>query len=586
MAAHQACVGAVTLLTLLTPTALALAAQKPQPLVVDEYMMVVRLLDGTLMGTFTREVEGVQETAARYSTDNGMTWGAPEALLRLPKEGGAWAGPLPLADSGGEVHLFYLKWDDVADADKLATEGVAQGYIGSIGGGSEQVAHGYLGGYGGKLLNVWHTRSDNGRKSWRKPRLLWMGYTGAMNSVIQMANGRILFPFAELRPPRDFGGGGDDLQAYTKWGPFQSTLLYSDDWGATWHLSPSSLGIEVPSIIHGYGADEPVVLQLKDGRVWMLVRTQRGRLFQSFSDDGATWSPLSPTNLISSDSPAGIVRLDDGRIVLFWNCCQRYPYAFGGRHVLHAAISSDEGKTWRGFREVARDPKRNEPVPPRIDFGTAYPFPTVVNDGKIIYTTGQGAGRTLMMLLDPEWLLETHQQADFASAQDEWSIFGTRGVEFLDHPQEPGAKVLSIRKTDPDWPACAVWNFPNGLEGRLRLRLMVNRRCKGALIALTDHFSTPFDIEDHVYSLFNLEVASDGALPGGTRMSLGRWHDLELQWSVPGRKCAVLVDGKRAGTLPLRRETTGVCYLRLRSTCQAVDKAGFIVEAVEATVAE
>jgi hypothetical protein len=432
--------------------------------------------------------------------------------------------------------------------------------------------------------------------------MVWKGYTGALNSVLQMANGRILLPFSHFTA-RTWGQRGPGLDAFTFTGQFDSTLIYSDDAGDTWGLA-NSLSVPVPDIVSAYGAVEPVVLQLQDGRVWMLIRTQQGRFYESFSPDGAAWSPPQPTSILSSDSPAGLVRLEDGRIVLFWNNCLRFPYAYGGRHVLHAAISEDEGKTWRGYREVARDPRRHEPPPPGGDFGTAYPFPTVVNGGKVIYCTGQGAGRVLLMLLDPDWLLETSQKADFSDGAEEWATFGTQGVEFVAHPEKPGAKVLSLRKTDPDWPAAAVWNFPSGRQGRLHLRLKLNPGFAGALVGLTDHFSVPFDLEDRFNNLFNLDLgvrsgpvrasavrsepvrtsASRRNYEQGARLTPGRWHDLLLEWDCAGRECRVLVDGRSTGVLPLLRETAGVCYLRLRSTAEQTDNAGFLVESVEADI--
>ncbi len=144
-----------------------------------------------------------------------------------------------------------------------------------------------------------------------------------------------------------------------------------------------------------------MVLELEDRRVWMLMRTQMGRIYESFSDDGASWSKPRPSRFISSDSPAGILRLDDGRIVLFWNNCLRFPYAYGGRHVIHAAISDDDGDTWRGYREVGRDPLRNEPPPTKGDFGTAYPFPATTADNAVIVRTGQGEGRVRVIRMDP-----------------------------------------------------------------------------------------------------------------------------------------------------------------------------------------
>ena len=124
-----------------------------------------------------------------------------------------------------------------------------------------------------------------------------------------------------------------------------------------------NLIVPVPDIVSAYGAVEPVAIELKDHRVWMLIRTQQGRFYESFSDDGIHWGAPLATRILSSDSPAGLVRLRDKRLVLLWNNCLRFPYAYGGRHVLHAAISEDDGKSWSGYREVAQDPLRALPPP-------------------------------------------------------------------------------------------------------------------------------------------------------------------------------------------------------------------------------
>jgi hypothetical protein len=217
-----------------------------------------------------------------------------------------------------------------------------------------------------------------------------------------------------------------------------------------------------------------------------------------------------------------------------------------------------------------------------------------VNEGKVIYCTGQGAGRVLLMLLDPDWLLETSQKADFSDGAEEWATLGTQGVEFVAHPEKPGAKVLSLRKTQPDWPAAAVWNFPSGRQGRLRLRLKLNPGFAGALVGLTDHFSVPFDLEDRVNNLFNLDLgvrsgpvrasASRRNYEPEARLTPGRWHDLLLEWDCDQQECRVLVGGRKVSVLPLLRETAGVCYLRLRSTAEQTDNAGFLVESVEADI--
>lgn len=560
--------GLVILLSLVGLAMLARPARagKPETLSIGERMVVLRLPDGTLMGALPPTGGEPQQATARYSHDNGSTWTAPEVLLDLPQGGGSFGGLEALLDSRGEVHLFLLRWGKAGDA---------------LPEGAEALPHGYMGGYSGKRLDLWHTRSSDGRRKWSAPKPIWFGYTGALNSVIQMANGRIILPFSDAQEPRAFGGGGDDLLAFTHMGSFGCTVLCSDDFGQTWQASPDTLRTAVPSFVHGYGADEPVVVELNDGRVWMLMRTQLGRFWQSHSEDGIHWLPPEPTDIINSDSPAGLVRLEDGRLVLFWNNCQRFPYAYGGRHVLHAAVSDDGGRTWRGYREVARDPRRTAPPPSRGDFGTAYPFPAVVNAGKVIYCTGQGEGRVLLMRLDPEWLLETHHESSFSpEEEDEWQTFGTRGVEYVPAAGESGGRMLSIRKPEREWPAAAVWNFPAGRRGRLRLGIMLRKGGQGARLSLADHFSVPFDLEAHMHSVFNVEIGPDGELSGGRSLPVGEWCNLTLDWSVNENRCRVHADGRRLATVPLIRRTTGVCYLRIMSAARETDPEGLAFRSV------
>jgi len=139
-------------------------------------------------------------------------------------------------------------------------------------------------------------------------------------------------------------------------------VYFSDDHGKTWRVSPDQLSIELKTgNATRYGAVEPTLLELRDDRVWMLVRDRQGRLFQSYSVDGERWPQLTRSEFVSSDSPAALLRLRSGKILLLLNGCQNWSdprsYAMGGREVLHAAISADEGKTWSGF---AQDPPRDQ----------------------------------------------------------------------------------------------------------------------------------------------------------------------------------------------------------------------------------
>lgn len=548
------------------------AAEGPRPLTIpaDAHYTFLRLPDGTVMGIGQRSPDAAgepQTISARYSNDNGATWDEPKTLCPAPSGPGAWSLTQSLVDRDGEVHAFFM----IAPADgAIVDRGEAERpLVGEL--LSARIDIGYL-------------RSLDGRTRWSKPKVLWVGYTGALNSVIQMESGRILLPFSYLTK-RSWDNRGEGLAAFTFMGQYNSTLIYSDNGGETWSLGTDLL-TPVPDIVSAYGAVEPVVVQLADGRVWNLIRTQNGRFWESFSADGAAWSEPKPSSILSSDSPAGLVRLSDDRIVLFWNNCLRYPYAYGGRQVLHAAISADSGRTWRGFREVGRDPFRNEAPPQAQDYGTAYPMPMLANDDQVIFVSGQGKGRVMRKSLDPAWLYETQQSSDFVQRAEEWSTFGAKGAEIVPHPDDPSRNALQIRKTDPGWPAAAVWNFPAGGTGRLRLRLCVQPGSQGALVALTDHFSAPFDLEDHFHSNFNLWIGPEGRLPHGESLKSNEWQTLDLRWNAKENACQVELNGEAVGSLPVVRSSPNTCYLRIRSTAEKTETGGILVEAAEVELAD
>ncbi|MBI2193898.1 MAG: exo-alpha-sialidase [Planctomycetes bacterium] len=524
---------------------------------------IVLLPDGRLMAFVSDPNDPQRFVSGRFSGDNGFTWGQPDRLFPLVEQPKGIGGVVEaLVDRGGEIHAFML------DAWQPDSRGEGE--------------RGGVGTYNGNRIDIWHTKTEHGRQRWQEPHCIWKGYTGALNSCLQLRGGRLLLPFSFF-VPRTWHNRGEGLDAFTFMGMFKSVVLYSDDEGASWQLS-NDLKVVVPDISYAYGACEPVALELAEGRVWMLIRTQMGRLYESFSPDGAKWSMPQPSRFLSSDSPAGLARLGDGRIVLCWNNCLRHPYAYGGRQVIHAALSADQGMTWRGYREVGRDPLRHEPPPPTGDHGTAYPFPVATADNALILSTGQGQGRALLVRLDPEYLEEVVQSADFAGGLEDWALFGTKGVSRAHHPQKEGARVLRLQRTDPEFPAAAVWNFPIGRKGKIRLRFMLESGHQGFNIGLTDHFSTPFDFEDLFHNVVNLRVASDGGLSCGGRIEPGRWHEVDLIWDCEKWLCRCALDSLPAGVLPLRRECDGLSYLRIRSVAEGPESGSLQVEEVRADV--
>lgn len=569
----------------------------------DERPRIVVLPDGCLLGAFVRLVSGAYEAAARRSGDGGATWSEPERLVVLPRAPGAWGGCEALVDRTGELHLFLLNDRGTGVLADPAGEGEVKRL-----------------GLQDLRLDIWHLRTTGGRTAWRGPDCIWVGYTGALNSVVQTREGRLLLPFSYLTR-RTWAERGEGLDAFWYAGQFTATVLWSDD-GVRWQPSAPELKVQTPSI-GLYGGCEPVVVERAEGRLWMLIRTQLGRFYESESADGATWTRPRPSPLLSSDSPAGLVRLTDGRLVLLWNKCLRFPYAHGGRHVLHAAVSADDGATWVGHREVARDPRRAEPPPPGGDFGTAYPFPVALPDDTVLVTTGQGEGRVVVVAIDPAWLLETRQRTAFAPATsgadlaapptpksrrqraheasaavipDDWSAFGCRGVGLRADPADGTRTVLEVRRTEEEWPAAAAWNHPLGRHGRLSLQVRLHPGSAGARVLLTDHFSVPFDPEDAHECLFALRLTPSAqatsmrqapAMRGEVAVAVeaGRWLDLEIGWDCEERCAVAAVGGGAPVTLPMRRLGDGVCYLRVKPVAEGVD-AGFCVGAAGVTIGD
>jgi hypothetical protein len=539
--------------------------QVPVPLGVN----VVRLADGSWQAYQVQAAKNRFQLVRRTSSDMGARWSAAEVLRELP--GDEWSDPVALLDRRGELQLFFLRTR-------------------KTGGERLEIAVNYF-------IDVWHCRSLDHATRWSEPQRIFEGYVGSAQGALQMTNGRLLFPFAFWIADRPSG---------PPTGSNVTTVLFSDDDGATWTLSDAQLTSPCDADFNGsnYGAIEPAVLQLRDGRVWMLIRTQRSELYESFSEDGEHWSDAAPSRIRSSSSPASLIRLPDDRIVMIWNHCEMPPRAdgqgvYGGRDALHAAISADEGKTWKGCREIYRDPNRHKSPPMSGDRGTAYPFTIMGNDGRVGVISGQGATLRALIRLDPTWLLETHHSDDFSNGLETWSVFKgigpaqrfwrdrTVGPQLVTHPDRGDARVLHVRRPDAHAADGAVWNFPAGDRGAMRLVVQVRPGFQGASLALVDRFFDPCDDRGDEQAMFRLLLSGDKQ-PQSLQLDPGRWHELELRWDIAGGRCEVHCNGGPTGLiLPLAHDTySGVSYLRLRSTAAERDEQGMWIERVSVNIEE
>lgn len=504
----------------------------------------VRLSGDTLKVFFVEKPDKMMSVA---SFDGGRNWGKSKEEFELP--GLRIAGNQCIKSANGELLCVFAVW------------GKGEG------------------GYRGRLLNLWYCHTDGGGKHWTTPREIFHGYVGALRSFIQLKSGRLLLAFAKAVPEREKA----PPKGITDYGWNDIISLYSDDEGKTWKPSENSLKIvSQRSKTTRYGGIEPAIVELKSGKIWMLIRTNSGYLYESYSDDGGkSWEEPKATEFISSNSPAAILRLSDNRIIIFWcsDQCWDNPrsYADGGRGILHAAISDDGGKTWKGFREVLTKPV--EDLPKHGDFGTAYSSAIETTDNKVVLASGQGAGRAIV-LFDPDWLEDSFAMDDFSNRLVQWTMFDGDSATCLSTlPGEKNREALLVRKSENKkyLNTEAEWNFPMMSQGEMILKVRKNSGSKGINLALTDHFSTCGDTLANEHAVFTF------SLDGKKNVWRDAKEDIEIkiQWDIRKERAKLYLNRKLASTAKMqRRPYFGVNYLRIGIPDNAEDMAGYYVRSV------
>lgn len=513
---------------------------------------VVRLDDGTLKIFFINRPGSADKLMYITSRDGGFTWDEPAIAFDLP--GQAYYANQVVLGKDGELHCVFHLFDKGEN------------------------------GYRGRHLNLWYCKTANQQQSWTTPRKIFDGYVGALRGFIQLNNGRLLLAFAKAVPER----GQQPPPGTIDYGWNDIISMFSDDAGNTWQLSENNIKIALdkPNTTR-YGGIEPSIIELNDNSIWMLIRTRLGYLYESYSyDGGISWESPKPTPFISSDSPATTLRLSDGRIVLFWCSNQRWDdprsYAIGGREVLHAAISADEGKTWKGFREVLVIP------PLEIvggDRGSSYPSAVETSDGRIILVAGQGEGQRAIVLLDPAWLEETAVTDNFSEGLVQWTLFGADSTTHLEKMSDRGnQQALLIRKSPAHihHDTEAVWNFPMAASGELEMEVVKNLDSKGIHFTLSDHFSIAGDTaaSQHAVVSYTLDDFRDNDLWKRGKAKIA----ITISWNTQEQKAMFYGNGKLLAVFPFqRRPHFGLNYLRSGISGEKEDTSGYYLKSVHFT---
>ena len=323
------------------------------------------LRDGRIMYVYSRYYgesksdHATADLAARYSSDMGATWTDKDEIV-VKNHGGMNVMSVSLLRlQSGEIALFYLLKNSTSDCRPLMRRSFDEG------------------------------------KTWSDPVCCIpdsVGYYVLNNDrVIQLKNGRILFAVSQ----HSFPDGKFDNKGVV-------TTYSSDDNGVTWRRGMSVLKIVSPSG-RQYAAQEPGVVELRDGGILLWIRTNAGCQFMSRSvDRGETWSTPKPSWLRSPCSPATIKRLPTtGDLLVVWNDHEgRFDLKKSGgldgrRTPLAAAISHDDGETWEGLRRLEDDPKGH----------FCYIAVQPVEDGTVLlgYCAYRGLGHTRLVKVPVDW---------------------------------------------------------------------------------------------------------------------------------------------------------------------------------------
>lgn len=134
------------------------------------------------------------------------------------------------------------------------------------------------------------------------------------------------------------------------WPQSVSLCFYSDDDGRTWYRSQGEV-----SLMPNSTAEEPGIIELRDGRIMMWMRTSLGHVYRAYSSDGGeTWSKAESMGIVSPQSPQSIKRIPNtGDLLMVWNNTS------GPRRVpLTAAVSRDEGESWENIQDLETDEKQ------------------------------------------------------------------------------------------------------------------------------------------------------------------------------------------------------------------------------------
>ena len=195
--------------------------------------------------------------------------------------------------------------------------------------------------YGKKTLaTVVASRSYDGCVTFADTSVMWdtKPYAIASSTIRLLSDNRIMIPIETDR------NGKEEI-----------SCAFSDDYARTWTISPGWATVPMRGAMEGH------IVELKDKRLMMVMRTQLGAVFKSHSyDRGLSWTKPQTTGMRAPESCPELVRIPHSqRLMLVWNNSKYDPdfrSHYGLRTPLSIAVSDDEGDTFTHIGDIETDP--------------------------------------------------------------------------------------------------------------------------------------------------------------------------------------------------------------------------------------
>jgi hypothetical protein len=185
---------------------------------------------------------------------------------------------------------------------------------------------------------LWATVCDNPDADapvWTPPRRIWHGVT--LNKPTVLSTGEWMLPISLDQR----GGFGPFAGCFKELDPMRGANVFvSSDEGATW----SRRGM---ATFPNPDWHEHMIVERRDGMLWMLARTVKGLMQSTSADGGRTWSEATDVpGVRQPNARFHVRRLASGNLLLVKHG-DRID-AHEGRVQLSAWLSGDDGRTWHG----------------------------------------------------------------------------------------------------------------------------------------------------------------------------------------------------------------------------------------------